>query len=245
MTTRRCSALGNSTTSWDFNPHQLIDVRVMSNAPKVELLLNNASFGLQALEHQTGNKLIADWQIPFFKGHLHAVAYDEENQIIAIDNTYSFEDSAFIELIPDKNSFLANGENLIFVTLRTLDSNGYPVENANNRMHISVKGAGRLVGLDNGDSTDLDSYKCSSRRLFSGKLLAIIASTLDPGPITLSVSSPSLPTASIVFHAVAPTSTPVVSAQLSCYESAINNEFPVRKIEITSSQAFYLECLSK
>ena len=36
-------------------------------------------------------------------------------------------------------------------------------------------GAGRLVGLDNGDSTDYDPYKGVSRRLFSGKLMAIIA----------------------------------------------------------------------
>ena len=54
------------------------------------------------------------------------------------------------------------------------DENGNPVENANNRVSVKVTGAGRLIGLDNGDSTDFDQYKGLSRRLFSGKLMAII-----------------------------------------------------------------------
>lgn len=32
-------------------------------------------------------------------------------------------------------------------------------------------GAGRLIGLDNGDSTDYEQYKGISRRMFCGKLL--------------------------------------------------------------------------
>lgn len=227
---------------WDFNPKQLIDIRVMSNAPKVELFLNAKSLGTQQLEHQTGQKLIGDWQVPYEKGHLHAVAYDEQNQIIATDDAYSFEDSASIELLSDKNSLIANGEDLIFVTIRTLDGNGNPVENANNRMNVSVKGAGRLVGLDNGDSSDFDSYKGSSRKLFSGKLLAIIASTLETGPITLTVNSLGLPSSSVELNAVESISEPVVSTNLSCFESPKKEEIPVRKIEISASEG---QCFNK
>ncbi|MEY8352857.1 DUF4982 domain-containing protein [Lachnospiraceae bacterium 54-53] len=161
---------------WDFNENQLIDVRVMSNAPKTELFLNGVSMGLRELEHESGTRLIGDWQLPFQKGHLYARAYDEENHLIAEDHAYSFGDSASICLTPDKPVMAADGGDLIFVTIRTLDENNIPVENANNRVHITVEGPGRLVGLDNGDSTDTDSYKGSSKRLFSGKLLAIIAS---------------------------------------------------------------------
>lgn len=39
------------------------------------------------------------------------------------------------------------------------DQEGNPVENANNRIKVKVTGEGRLIGLDNGDSTDYDSYK--------------------------------------------------------------------------------------
>ncbi len=219
---------------WDFNDGQLIDVRVMSNAPMVELFLNDISLGLQQLEHQDGKKLIGDWQVPYEKGHLYAIAYDENNQIIAEDNVYSFEDASTIELLPDKTSMIANGEDLIFVTICTHDSNGRPVENANNRMHISINGAGRLVGLDNGDSTDIDSYKGASKRLFSGKLLAIVASTLDDGPITLTVTSPELPDRSVEFESFISPEEPTATALLSCFESPAKEEIPIRKIALHS-----------
>lgn len=224
------------TPYWDFNKNQLIDIRVMSNAPKVELFLNGISQGIQTLEHQSGSKLIGDWQLPYQNGELHAKAYDETNQVIAEDFVHSFGDSHSILLTPDKDTLIANGEDLIFITIQTLDDNKIPVENANNRVHVKVEGAGRLVGLDNGDSTDFDSYKGSSRQLFSGKLLAIIAATHDLGEINVTVTSPSLPASTLTLTSVESLFKPVVSAFLSSFESPINNEIPIRKIELLAPQ---------
>ena len=64
-------------------------------------------------------------------------------------------------------------------------------------MNVTVEGAGRLMGVDNGDSTDYDQYKGTSRRLFSGKMLAIIGSTGEAGDIKVTLTSPSLPEAVI------------------------------------------------
>ena len=47
---------------------------------------------------------------------------------------------------------------------------------------------GRLLGLDNGDSTDRDGYKTNTRRLFSGKLLAIVGALAGEGTIRIRVS---------------------------------------------------------
>lgn len=69
---------------------------------------------------------------------------------------------------------LDGGRFLINVEIIMKDEDGNIVENANNRVKVNVSGAGRLIGLDNGDSTDYDQYKGLSRRLFSGKLMAII-----------------------------------------------------------------------
>ena len=62
---------------------------------------------------------------------------------------------------------------LHFYEISAVDANGYPVENATDRVRVFVRG-GRLLGLDNGDSTDYDSYQSCERNLFSGKLLAIV-----------------------------------------------------------------------
>lgn len=66
------------------------------------------------------------------------------------------------------------------------------MENACDRVTVEVTGAGRLVGLDNGDSTDEDSYKGISRRLFNGKLLAMIQTDNAPGEIEVLVTAPGL-----------------------------------------------------
>lgn len=73
-----------------------------------------------------------------------------------------------------------------------MDEADHPVENANNRIEVSVEGAGWLTGLDNGDSTDMDEYKGSSRRLFSGKLLILAAIGENAGNLRVSVSSQGL-----------------------------------------------------
>ncbi|MDF9840689.1 hypothetical protein [Paenibacillus sp. PastF-1] len=122
--------------------------------------------------------------------------------MIASVQRASFGDAASLVLEADKRELTADGQDLIFITITAADAAGLPVENANNRVRLSIEGPGRLVGLDNGDSTDYDAYKGSSRRMFSGKLLAIIAGTLEPGAITLRADSAGIAGAVIVLQSV-------------------------------------------
>ncbi|MDF2586823.1 MAG: glycoside hydrolase [Anaerocolumna sp.] len=226
---------------WDFNEDQLIDVRVCSNAPKIELLFNNQSLGDFLIDHKHGNKLIGDWQIPYSKGELKAVAYDEYNHIIATDRMVSFFDPAVIKLKPDKTTLYADGRDFIFVEISMEDKFGNPVHNANNRVDVTITGEGRLIGLDNGDSTDYDSYKGTSRRLFSGKLLAIIAAKTTPGEILMEVSSTGLPSATLKMEALACDVPKGISAYTENRKSPKNSEIPIRKLEIISPQGNNLD----
>lgn len=173
---------------WDFNPGQMIDVRVCSNAPRIELFLNGESQGYCDIDHAHGKDLIGQWKIPYEPGVLKAVAYDEFGDIIAEDEKHSFTDAVRLSMKADRTIIKANGRDLIFVEINVKDKKGNPVENARNRVKVEVRGAGRLVGLDNGDSTDFDQYQGVSRRLFNGKLLAVIAAKLEPGRIYIKVS---------------------------------------------------------
>ena len=69
---------------------------------------------------------------------------------------------------------------------------------------MEVAGAGRLIGLDNGDSTDFDSYKGTSRRMFNGKLLAMIQAGLTPGEVKVRVSARGLKAAEMTWQVTAP-----------------------------------------
>jgi beta-galactosidase len=219
---------------WDFNEGQLIDVRVCSNAPKIELFFNGESKGTFDIDHAKGNKLLGEWQFPYRKGMLKAVAYDENGAVVAADSRNSFGDAAKIVLTPDKTELLADGRDLIFVEISMVDASGNPVENANNRVDVSVQGAGRLVGLDNGDSTDYDQYKGTSRKLFSGKLLAVIAARLEPGEICMKVVSEDLKSQKLLFKALPCERPEGLTALEENEKSESGAEIPVRKIALVS-----------
>ncbi|MCL2373340.1 MAG: DUF4982 domain-containing protein [Defluviitaleaceae bacterium] len=153
---------------WDWSPGQKVDVRIASNCPRVELFLNGKSLGITEIDHQKDMNLVANYIVEFEPGTIKAVAYDAAGKVLAEQERHSFGDAVEIKLTNTKI-----GE-LIFTEITALDKAGNPVENANNRVTVTVKN-GQLLGLDNGDSTDRDQYQNNnSRRLFSGKLLAIV-----------------------------------------------------------------------
>jgi len=182
---------------WDFNKGQLIDVLVCSNAPEVELFLNGKSKGRFPIDHKHGTKLVGHWQIPYEIGEIMAVAYNEEGKEIAREVRHSFDEAVKIVMKADRDFLYGTGRDLGFIEISVLDKNGNPVENATNRIHIKVSGAGYLAGLDNGDSTDTDEYKTENKKLFSGKLLAIIAAKSGEGEIQIEAASFGLTGASL------------------------------------------------
>lgn len=197
---------------WDFNLGQVIDVRIASNQPKVELFADGISRGTCEMRHEanTGIMLTGDWTLWYKPGTICAVAYDQEGRETARDSRSTSGDSTALvlkaekmqgshiltwqgipagsEVIPkDCMTLTADGEDLLFVEISAVDEKGCPVENASDYVEVEVAGPGRLVGLDNGDSTDYDPYKGTIRKLFSGKLVAIIATEDRPGEIRVTV----------------------------------------------------------
>ncbi len=241
---------------WDFSEGQTVDVRICSNAPKVELLVNGVSQGTYDIDHMNGKQLLGHWQVPYVPGEITAVAYDEDGVEIARDTEHSFGDPARIVLKPESMVMKADGRDLIFVEIGTEDADGHPVKNATNRVHVAVEGPGRLVGLDNGDSTDFDNYKATSRRLFSGKLLAVIAATKEPGDVVVKATSVGLSEATVTLRAEGCEVPEGVSATedneaaearwlaelakkegaevLTAWKKRVTEEVPVRRIDIVT-----------
>ncbi|WP_411735849.1 glycoside hydrolase family 2 TIM barrel-domain containing protein [Paenibacillus sp. M2] len=236
---------------WDFNPGQIIDVRVCSNAPKIELQLNGKTIGTYDIDHAHGTQLSGWWKVPYEEGELKAIAYDENGVVIATDVQRSFTNAKKIRLQADREQLQASGTDLIFVEITVEDEAGNPVHNANNRVQVQVSGAGRLLGLDNGDSTDYDPYKGLSRRLFSGKLMAIIGATDEAGTVRIEVSSEGLEGATAEYEVQVVDVTDVDGQQQVQPVFMVNEERPVltgnaqeiplRKIEIISESGQLLD----
>ena len=109
---------------------------------------------------------------------------------MARETRYTAGAPVSLRLTPDRRTIDADGYDLCYVTVEALDANGRVVPTATDLLHFSVKGAGELFGVDNGNAADTLSLKGSDKALFSGKALAVVRSRRgEAGTATLSVSS--------------------------------------------------------
>jgi beta-galactosidase len=81
-----------------------------------------------------------------------------------------------------------------------VDANGNVVPDASNTISFTVTGEGKLLGVDNGDLRDDDSFKLDSRKAFNGHAYAVIQAGSKPGDIKLLVQADGLKTASILIE---------------------------------------------
>ncbi|MCL2264404.1 MAG: DUF4982 domain-containing protein [Treponema sp.] len=210
---------------WDFNIGQKIDIVVYTNLKEVELFKNGKSLGKKKTKNYT-----ITWNTEYEEGTITAAAFNKQGQEIKTQKK-SFLDSESIIMSTEKKHILADGKDLLAVEISALDKNGTPVENARNRISLTVEGA-RLLGFDNGDSSDYDQYKSSSRRLFSGKAVAYIASPIKAGEIIITAESPGLKSAVLKLEAKESKVQEGTSAVENVKKETDNNEIPVRKIEL-------------
>lgn len=229
---------------WDFDEGHMTDIRVASNAPKVALFLDGELLKEECFDRRNCRRLTLDVKIPYRKGVLTAVAYDEKGNVTAKDTAQSFTDAVNVVLSPDKTEVHSGSDELIFIEMSAADKNGVFAANANDRVFVDVSGAGRLVGLDNGDETDYEQYKATSRRLFSGRLLAIVAPTEESGDILVKVTSPSLDTAEITLHSVPADPINGISFFHRCTPRKAecpdeNTDIPVRRIGLSGERTHF------
>lgn len=225
--------------AWDFNEGQEIEIRTYSNLKDVELFFNGKSLGRQHIDLDKGQVLHGSWKLKYEKGELTARAYDENGAEAAFDRRASFGEPKELIITPEKTSLKADGHDLIFLRIGAVDENGEPVANARNRVKVEVSGAGRLVGLDSGDSTDYDSYKGDNKRLFSGLITAIVGATLESGDINITVTSPGLTEARLVLTALPCEVKQGLSKPEKCFPVYVQPEdgsVSARKIELKADR---------
>ena len=216
---------------WDFNPGQLIDISIISNLPQVELVVNGVSQGRKNLAG--GSDVQAHWQVPYVPGAIQAIGYDDTGAVAAQETEASFGDSAALRIHADRGALAGDGRELVFCTITAQDAQGHPVRNARDQVSVAVTEPLKLVGLDNGDSTDMDEYKCDCRRLFSGMLLAVVTADGKPGVGEIQVSAPGLEGACCRITVTPGDPLPVLPEVSRQRPAPIT---PVRKVELTASR---------
>ena len=143
------------------------------------------------------------WNVPWAEGTISAEAYDENNKLIPEGSTEGNASvtttgkAAKLKADADRKTITADGKDLSYIEVDVTDANGHIVPDAANRVTFDVKGAGKLVGVDNGSSPDHDSYQADNRKAFSGKVLAIVQSTKEAGEITVTAKADGLQSSTV------------------------------------------------
>lgn len=161
--------------------------------------------GKSSKEHEN---LYLFWMVPYEDGTITAKAYTNADGSTEITDTQGRSyvtttgKAAKLAAAADRETIKADGQDLVYVTVDVTDEAGNIVPNAANRVTFTVEGDGELVGVDNGNSPDHDSYQADNRRAFSGKVLAIVRSTKEAGNFTVTASAEGLESSGVVVSTV-------------------------------------------
>ena len=132
--------------NWSGREGQAIDVRVFSNCDEVELFLNGRSLGKKKMVRASHLR----WSVPYEPGALSAKGF-RAGQIIAETKVETTGPAVSVNLVADRTTLAADGRDVAVVTVALKDSHGRVVPTADNHVTFSLEGAGKIVGVGNGD----------------------------------------------------------------------------------------------
>ncbi|HEY3440274.1 MAG TPA: beta-galactosidase GalA [Paludibaculum sp.] len=175
-----------------------IAVWVYSNLEKVELFHNGQSLGAKDMKK---DQHLA-WTVKYAPGAIEARGYKDGRQVL-LAKRETAGPAAKLALRADRTEFGANGEDTAVLTVEVLDAQGRAVPITDNRITFQVSGAGKLIGVGNGDPASHESDIGSSRTAFGGLCMAVVQSTKTAGPVTIEATSPGLSAARLTIAAKA------------------------------------------
>ncbi len=178
--------------NWPGLEGQEIAVWVYTNLDRVELFHNGRSLGAQ----QTQKDGHLAWIVKYEPGTIEARGYRNGSQVMTAKRETTGTPSKLM-IKPDRDQISADGEDVAMFAVEVHDAQGRVVPVADNEMSFRVTGPGNLIGVGNGDPTDHESDKGSSRKAFSGLCMAIVQSAKVAGSITIEATSPGLSSASV------------------------------------------------
>jgi beta-galactosidase len=164
--------------NWEGREGHEIPVWVYSNLDEVELLVNGKSLGRQKVPH-LGH---VEWKVNYQPGVIEARG-SKDGKVVLTEKRETTGPAVSLRLAADRTEINADGEDLVIVKVEALDREGRLVPTANNLIAFKVSGAGKLIGVGNGDPNCQESDKAPQRSLFNGLAQAIIQSTKRPGEI--------------------------------------------------------------
>ncbi|MCX2476802.1 DUF4982 domain-containing protein [Pedobacter sp. MC2016-05] len=183
--------------NWENRTGETTPVFVYTNYDSAELFLNGKSLGVRKKDKTSPqNRYRLMWMdVKYQPGTLKVVAFDEQGNPAAEEKIVTAAKPYKIVLTPDRSIISADGKDLSFVTVSVVDKNGNPCPTATQQLNFEVNGNGKFKAVCNGDATSLESFEKPTMKLFSGKVVVLVESTVIPGKIKLNVNGGGLKSA--------------------------------------------------
>jgi len=131
-------------------------------------------------------------RVAYEPGELIAVAY-KDGRVIGEARVQTTGAPAMLEVIADRTRVRADGEDLVFITVNALDSQGRQHPLADDLVRFSVSGPGEIAAVGNGNPLSFEPFIADRRHLFYGKALLIVRPLKgEGGVIRVQAVSPEL-----------------------------------------------------
>ena len=203
---------GKLSENWNREAGEKVSLYTYTNGDEVELFLNGKSLGVKKNSNDPKLRARIKWDnIAYAPGTLVAVA-KKNGKVVARHQIETTGEAVALKLVPDMETWHADGKDLMHVRIYAVDKKGRRVVNvkdakAFDKLTFTVKGDANIVAVDNGNITSDELHigktqleKSIQRNLFQGSALVILRAGDKPGKIELSVAGEKMKAKKLVLN---------------------------------------------
>lgn len=203
---------GKLSENWNREVGEQVSLYTYTNGDEVELFLNGKSLGVKKNSNDPKLRARIKWDnIAYAPGTLVAVA-KKNGRVVARHQIETTGEAVALKLIPDMETWHADGKDLMHVRIYAVDKKGRRVLNvkdakAFDKLTFTVKGDANIVAVDNGNIASDELHigktqleKSIQRHLFQGSALVILRAGDKPGKIELSVEGEKMKAKKLVLN---------------------------------------------
>ena len=203
---------GKLSENWNREASEKVSLYTYTNGDEVELFLNGKSLGVKKNSNDPKLRARIKWDnITYAPGTLVAVA-KKNGKVVARHQVETTGEAVALKLIPDMETWHADGKDLMHVRIYAVDKKGRRVLNvkdakAFDKLTFQVKGDANIVAVDNGNIASDELHigktqleKTIQRNLFQGSALVILRAGDKPGKIELSVAGEKMKAKKLVLN---------------------------------------------
>lgn len=203
---------GKLSENWNREAGEQVSLYTYTNGDEVELFLNGKSLGVKKNSNDPKLRARIKWDnIAYAPGTLVAVA-KKNGKVVARHQIETTGEAVALKLVPDVETWHADGKDLMHVRIYAVDKKGRRVLNmkdakAFDKLTFTVKGDANIVAVDNGNIASDELHigktqleKTIQRNLFQGSALVILRAGNKPGKIELSVAGEKMKAKKLVLN---------------------------------------------